>query len=144
VVQLEWWTRIWTVQECVLPYHAIVIHGPFTLPWRTMLKAAACFDYRLDSCCGALVSRHWLVLKDFAWIDFQADYFLSIEQLFERTIVQLIEDTGSLNVLSVDLRRSDDIKLPSWVIDWRFSNPTTDLIRYLRLFLLHPHSCLSQ
>jgi hypothetical protein len=36
-----WWSRIWTVQEIVLPVSATVLWGPLTIPWETLETAAA-------------------------------------------------------------------------------------------------------
>jgi hypothetical protein len=37
--ECEWWHRIWTVQEAVLPANATVLWGPLSMPWEMMTGA---------------------------------------------------------------------------------------------------------
>lgn len=39
IVQSPWWTRAWTVQECLLPKDSLVMFGPWSIKWDDMLKA---------------------------------------------------------------------------------------------------------
>lgn len=39
VVKSPWWTRAWTVQECLLPKDSLVMFGTWTVTWDYMLKA---------------------------------------------------------------------------------------------------------
>ena len=48
----DWWGRIWTVQECVLPDDCTVIYGPVTAPWSMFLDAIANFEHHRSSCCA--------------------------------------------------------------------------------------------
>ncbi|KAH8597929.1 heterokaryon incompatibility protein-domain-containing protein, partial [Bisporella sp. PMI_857] len=43
-----WWRRIWTVQEAVIPRKAVIIWGPLSFPWSTIIRAAwdLCVPYR--------------------------------------------------------------------------------------------------
>ncbi|KAF0330026.1 HET-domain-containing protein [Colletotrichum asianum] len=54
-----WWSRIWTVQEVVLPSNALVIWGPLCLPWATFKQAAR----RL--CSGLFPRLHYPILDTF-------------------------------------------------------------------------------
>ena len=40
LMSVSWWSRIWTVQEAVLPSRATVYWGPAKLPWELMQRAA--------------------------------------------------------------------------------------------------------
>lgn len=40
---VPWWSRIWTVQEAILPPRAILYWGPYQIPWSTLDKAADSF-----------------------------------------------------------------------------------------------------
>jgi hypothetical protein len=51
------WSRIWTVQKCVLPFHATIICGPFTFNWRAMLQASLLFESHAASCCKPYITR---------------------------------------------------------------------------------------
>ncbi|KAK4444184.1 HET-domain-containing protein [Podospora aff. communis PSN243] len=35
-----WWSRIWTVQEAILPPSAVILWGPLFLPWTTLRQVA--------------------------------------------------------------------------------------------------------
>lgn len=37
----SWWSRIWTVQEAILPPSATVVWGPLSIPWGTLRVAAS-------------------------------------------------------------------------------------------------------
>jgi hypothetical protein len=50
----DWWGRIWTVQECVLPDDCTVIYGPVTAPWAMFLDAIANFQHHRSSCCAGI------------------------------------------------------------------------------------------
>lgn len=50
----DWWGRIWTVQECVLPDDCTVLYGPVTAPWSMFLDAMANFEHHRSSCCAAI------------------------------------------------------------------------------------------
>ncbi|KAH0497749.1 hypothetical protein TgHK011_005035 [Trichoderma gracile] len=40
---VSWWSRIWTVQEAILPPKATIYWGSFSLPWTTLNKASDSF-----------------------------------------------------------------------------------------------------
>ena len=50
----DWWGRIWTVQECVLPDDCTVLYGPVTAPWSMFLDAMANFEHHRSSYCTAI------------------------------------------------------------------------------------------
>lgn len=56
LLQQQWWTRIWTLQECILPPHGLLIVGPFSIPWGTVLKAAVNLDVHSRGCCKRTLS----------------------------------------------------------------------------------------
>ncbi|TGJ79444.1 hypothetical protein E0Z10_g9318 [Xylaria hypoxylon] len=47
-----WWTRIWTVQECILPKDSELLYGPVRIPWRRFLTGIANFQKHRTSCCA--------------------------------------------------------------------------------------------
>lgn len=46
-----WWSRIWTVQECILPRNSELLYGAVRLPWRRFLTAISNFQKHRTSCC---------------------------------------------------------------------------------------------
>lgn len=52
VMGSSWWRRIWTLQECVLSYHALVIYGPYTIPWGKFLQAGVYLHQHSTACCA--------------------------------------------------------------------------------------------
>lgn len=48
----EWWRRIWTVQECILPKKCVLLYGPATISWSMFLEAIANFQRHRNSCCS--------------------------------------------------------------------------------------------
>ncbi|KAF4634543.1 hypothetical protein G7Y89_g3566 [Cudoniella acicularis] len=51
VTQSPWWTRLWTIQEAVLPPKVHVLYGPFRTPWETFIRYYENSDYHYLSCC---------------------------------------------------------------------------------------------
>lgn len=47
-----WWTRIWTVQECILPKESELLYGPIRIPWRRFLTGISNFQKHRTSCCA--------------------------------------------------------------------------------------------
>lgn len=43
VLNVPWWSRIWTVQEAILPPNAVVYWGPLEIPWSILDKASESF-----------------------------------------------------------------------------------------------------
>ncbi|KAK1237024.1 hypothetical protein MKX07_000446 [Trichoderma sp. CBMAI-0711] len=43
LLNVSWWSRIWTVQEVILPPKATIYWGPCSLPWTTLDKASDSF-----------------------------------------------------------------------------------------------------
>lgn len=58
LVSRDWWTRVWTVQECVLPQESIVIYGPVEMPWSTLLAAVSNFQRHRAGCCSSSEGVH--------------------------------------------------------------------------------------
>ncbi|KPM41495.1 hypothetical protein AK830_g5080 [Neonectria ditissima] len=54
----DWWTRVWTVQECVLPKNCTVIYGPVEMPWDTLLSGMSNFQRHRSSCCSLVPGVH--------------------------------------------------------------------------------------
>ncbi|KAI3319430.1 heterokaryon incompatibility protein-domain-containing protein [Xylariaceae sp. AK1471] len=47
-----WWSRIWTVQECIWPKDSELLYGPIRIPWRRFLTAISNFQRHRTSCCA--------------------------------------------------------------------------------------------
>ncbi|KAI0111126.1 heterokaryon incompatibility protein-domain-containing protein [Nemania sp. FL0031] len=47
-----WWTRIWTMQECILPRESELLYGPVRIPWRRFLTGISNFQKHRTSCCA--------------------------------------------------------------------------------------------
>ncbi|CAG9988039.1 unnamed protein product [Clonostachys byssicola] len=59
-----WWTRVWTVQESVLPPKACVHYGPTTLDFLFLLDAFATLaKHVLDDCCSKFFSSSDLNIR---------------------------------------------------------------------------------
>lgn len=62
LMKLQWWHRIWTVQEAILPQYCVAMCGPLTLPWVLFTGASANFRrHHYEMCCNRAVSS----LKEF-------------------------------------------------------------------------------
>ena len=56
VVESPWWTRAWTVQECLLPRDNLVIFGNWTTKWDYIYEAYCLLKTHTDSqCCKEAV-----------------------------------------------------------------------------------------
>ena len=63
VVKSPWWTRAWTVQECLLPKDSVIMFGTWAMSWDDMFKAEYMKNSHRDSltrCCGEAVSAFTL------------------------------------------------------------------------------------
>lgn len=49
----EWWTRLWCVQEALLPPKAIVVFGHWRIDWRTFITAVNNNGRHSLSCCAS-------------------------------------------------------------------------------------------
>ncbi|KAH7236636.1 heterokaryon incompatibility protein-domain-containing protein [Fusarium tricinctum] len=57
-VRSPWWTRVWTVQECILPRNAILLYGPVSVDFLFLIKAfSALSHHMLSDCCSHYFSR---------------------------------------------------------------------------------------
>ncbi|CAK4034187.1 Hypothetical predicted protein [Lecanosticta acicola] len=54
-LDVEWFTRTWTVQEIVLARSATVLRGPISVPWQLIEQAWANWQGHLDTCCGECI-----------------------------------------------------------------------------------------
>ncbi|KAK3390618.1 heterokaryon incompatibility protein-domain-containing protein [Podospora didyma] len=54
----DWWSRVWTVQECILPRESTVVYGPVETPWRCLLDGILNFLRHRDSCCATVSGVH--------------------------------------------------------------------------------------
>lgn len=62
LMNLQWWHRIWTVQEAVLPPHCILTCGQLSMPWTSVVRASHNFrNHHYNMCCSRAVAS----LKEF-------------------------------------------------------------------------------
>jgi hypothetical protein len=59
-VELPWWTRVWTIQEAVLPPMAIVLYGSFGVKWEVFEMAESWYAQHLSTCC----SSFWMHVRE--------------------------------------------------------------------------------
>lgn len=57
LIRRTWWSRIWTVQEAILPRTAIVLCGPLSIPWHKIAQARVHWFQHKNSCCLAATSQ---------------------------------------------------------------------------------------
>lgn len=70
----EWFTRAWTVQECLLPEDKVINFGAWTVTWEFMLKAEAMKNSHVDNpaqCCKQALSvfspRQLPAINEWMW-----------------------------------------------------------------------------
>lgn len=52
LVQLPWWTRVWTVQEAILPRAPAIVYGSLQIPLDTLLRASySTQEHQFKRCC---------------------------------------------------------------------------------------------
>jgi len=54
----EWWLRIWTAQEAILPANATMLWGPLSMPWEMMTRATHTWTTCIPWAFSVLVSPH--------------------------------------------------------------------------------------
>jgi Heterokaryon incompatibility protein (HET) len=54
LMAVEWWNRIWTVQEVVLPDIATMVYGTISAPWTMFSHAWSAFTEHANTCCPEL------------------------------------------------------------------------------------------
>jgi len=54
----QWWSRIWTVQECILPRSCTLIYGPVQMPWQLILRGMHNFRRHVMYCCSTVAGVH--------------------------------------------------------------------------------------
>lgn len=57
ITRRPWWTRIWIVQEVLLPPSAVIYIGHFSIPWKTFSQAVKNFIRHRQSCCSGALSE---------------------------------------------------------------------------------------
>jgi len=54
LVSRDWWSRVWTAQECILPDDSKIIYGPVEASWPMFLRAFDNFKRHMTTCCSSL------------------------------------------------------------------------------------------
>ncbi|KAK4185609.1 hypothetical protein QBC35DRAFT_476227, partial [Podospora australis] len=153
----KWWSRVWVVQEIVLPERVIVVYGSMALPWTEFAQAARQIAPHRSMFQQALSSDHTKVLDNMSHRILEIedmrrayrsaggmsllgmagseqsgvtpDYTLSESQVFQNTIVDMIGQMKSLDPITGELARKYTAKLPSWESDWSVTYEPADRIR---------------
>lgn len=47
----SWWTRLWVVQEAVLPPEAVIVYGWISIPWDLFMKVGSKSLNHFEGCC---------------------------------------------------------------------------------------------
>ncbi|ORX92931.1 hypothetical protein BCR34DRAFT_500285, partial [Clohesyomyces aquaticus] len=138
VIEHKWWARVWTLQECVLPPHGLLIIGPFSLPWNTIERLR---NKRVVNARGPNATDLIRYITDFSMREasdprdkvfgllglitdweggerVRPDYVLPLGKVFTEITGALIESTGFLDILPFDSQQVGDIATPSWVPDF--------------------------
>jgi hypothetical protein len=104
LLDLPWWTRIWTIQEAVLPPMATVLYGSFAVKWEVFETAEMCAYQHAATCCNDIWKMEG---KD----NFRFE--------FNNTVLRFGNTLGSLKVLRTTRRESNtDTTLPLHRILW--------------------------
>ena len=64
LMNLAYWTRIWIVQEIILPPSATVVFGSINCPWDVVAQAGMIFENHANSCCLEVCSNFSAELKE--------------------------------------------------------------------------------
>jgi len=103
IFDLTWWTRIWTIQEAVLPPMATVLYGSFAVRWEVFETAEKCAYQHAESCCYDI----WKLAGKKSFIE------------FNETVRRFGNTVGSLKALRKTRRESNtDTTLPLHRILW--------------------------
>ena len=84
IFDLTWWTRIWTIQEAVLPLMATVLYGSFAVKWEVFETAEKCAYQHATTCC------HYTFIPSMAGIENFIFEFTNTVRRFGTTVRSLI------------------------------------------------------
>lgn len=92
IMNRPWFSRIWTVQECMLPSKSIVLFGPFQAPWKMFTDAAYNFQRHQHLCCAGKLGTNNML--DFLVNTVEPLRYLSIEHAvgLELTLLSLLRE----------------------------------------------------
>jgi hypothetical protein len=54
IIESPWWSRLWVVQETVLPPEAVLVFGSISIPWGLMEKAGLGYHRHSARCCATV------------------------------------------------------------------------------------------
>ncbi|KAF2104449.1 hypothetical protein NA57DRAFT_51272 [Rhizodiscina lignyota] len=132
----SWWTRIWTVQEVVVPKNIVFLYGSETITWDAMSEAAARYQHHALGCCSKTVSvlptAHTKVIQLYALlgllnksaISIRVDYQLDAPLVFINAAFDCIRTSQSLSILTLAGGQKYHGSLPSWVPDFGIPEST--------------------
>lgn len=62
-----WWSRIWVVQETILPPQALMVYGSVSAPWQMFLRASRAIQTHTRGCCSSTLNlmyeRHRFLIR---------------------------------------------------------------------------------
>ncbi|KAF2493461.1 HET-domain-containing protein [Lophium mytilinum] len=98
-LDLPYWSRIWVVQEMILPPRATVVYGSVVLPWQMFADAERRYGEHRDTCCRTEVDR--LIIAKLR------DAVLSIEQIRSRRRKEPSFDLAHVAISFIHLAATD-------------------------------------
>ena len=85
VVKSPWWTRAWTVQECLLPRNSLIMLGTWSVTWDHMSKAEILKDSHGDGpaqCCKEAINafnpHQRVLIEEWMWHPGRGRTFMSV------------------------------------------------------------------
>lgn len=64
LMQQPWWTRMWTLQEAVLPSKRTLVNGPYSILWETFSLASKASRRHTMSCCSQFLMDHLKIFDE--------------------------------------------------------------------------------
>jgi len=87
LLQCDWFSRVWTIQESIMARHAVVQRGGTTFAWEEISRASQAFHKHL-SCCQLYLQNHSPVMDLFVVLHQAVDRFKSSEDEFQRSTLR--------------------------------------------------------
>jgi Heterokaryon incompatibility protein (HET) len=85
MIKRPWWSRIWTVQEALLPQRSIILCGGQSLPWETLVLARDSVQRHENmDCC------HEKYYRDEAWVHISSRFALVVDTYKNATGLDVI------------------------------------------------------
>ncbi|PVH97421.1 hypothetical protein DM02DRAFT_631137 [Periconia macrospinosa] len=119
-----WWTRVWVVQEVMIPKDVIVLCSSISAPWSMFADAALALAKHAKSCCAKVL---WNLPRD---------QFTVLAHFVDRVKdIEMLRKAHARAQNSMDIGRKFRTDLPSWVPDWDAPAGQTNDIRIASMAL---------